>query len=53
MGEGFEPFQRKRQMRTALVIGDGVDFVHDYGFNVAQNGPALFSGQAECKAIPE
>ncbi len=40
-GERFEAFERKREMRAALVVGDGVDFVHDHGANGAQQFPAL------------
>ena len=30
----FQAFERKRQMRAALVVGDGVNFVHDHRFDV-------------------
>ena len=36
-------------MCAALVVGYGVDFVHDYGFDVAKNGSALFRGQQNVK----
>ncbi len=35
--ERFEPFERQRQVRAALVVGHGVDFVDDDRFDVAQN----------------
>ena len=41
VGKRVEPFERKRQMRAALVVGDGVDFVHDHRLDVAQDLPAL------------
>ena len=32
-------------MRAALIVGDGVDLVHDHRFDVAQDGAALFGRQ--------
>ena len=32
-GESVEAFERKREMRAALVVGDGVDFVDDHGLH--------------------
>ena len=37
----FEPFERERKMRAALVVGDGVNFVHDDRLDGAQNFAAL------------
>src|SRR5947207_15370014 len=31
----FQAFKRDREMSSALIIGDGMDLVHNYGFNVA------------------
>ena len=45
--QGFEPLERKREMSAALVVGDGVDFVHDHGLDVAQDGAALFGGEQD------
>ena len=45
--QGFEAFERKRQMRAALVVGDGVNFVHDYGVHAAQNGAAFLRRQQD------
>src|SRR5882757_5543031 len=42
MRQRLKSLERKREMRAALVIGYGVNFVHDYGFHVPQDGPALF-----------
>src|SRR5580658_3211771 len=44
-GYRFEAFQRKGEVRTALVVGDGVDFVHDQGANGAQQFPAFPGGE--------
>ena len=33
-GDGFQPLERERQMRTALGGNEGVDFVDDDGFDV-------------------
>ena len=35
-----EALQREREVRAALVVGDGVDFVHDDGLDIAQDGAA-------------
>ena len=51
IGQRFQPLQRKRQMRAALVVGDGVDFVDDDGFDIAQNRAALFRGQQNVKRL--
>ena len=37
----FEPFERERQMRAALVVGDRVNFIHDHRAHRAQNFAAL------------
>ena len=44
-----QPFERNRQVRSALIVGDRVDFVDDDRFDIAQNGPALFRGQQDVK----
>ena len=49
--EMFEPFERKRKVRAAFVIGDGVDFVHDYGFNIAQNLSAALGCEQNIKRL--
>ncbi len=45
--QGFEPLERKRQMRAAFIVGDGVDFIHDHGFDVAQDGAASLGGEQD------
>ena len=39
--EQLQPLERKRQVRAALVVGDGVNFVHDHRLDIAQNLAAL------------
>src|SRR4029077_2705669 len=46
IGESFEPFERKREVRTALIVRDGVNFVDDYGFDGFQN-LAAFRGREQ------
>ena len=41
MSQRFQPFERQREMRAALVVGHGVDFVHDHGLDIAQDRAAL------------
>ena len=45
--QGFEAFERERQMRAALIVGDGVNFVDDHGFHAAQDGAAFFRRQQD------
>ena len=33
----FQPFEREREVRAALVVGDRVDFVDDHGLHIAQD----------------
>ena len=51
MSQSFQPLQRKRQMRAALVVGHGVDFVDDDGLDIAQNGAASFRRQQDVKRL--
>ena len=34
--ESVEAFEREGEMRAALVVGDGVDLIDDYGADVAE-----------------
>jgi hypothetical protein len=43
----LQTLQREREMRAALVVGHGVDFVHDHGFDIAQDGAASFRRQQD------
>ncbi len=47
----FQPFQRKRQVRAAFVVCHGVDFIHNHGLNMAQEGTAFFRGQQDVKRL--
>ena len=49
MRERIQPFERQRQVRAALVVGDGVDFIHDHRLDVAQNLPALLRREQDVK----
>ena len=51
IGQRLQPLQRERQVRAALVVGDGVDFVHDDGLDIAQNRAALFRGQQDVERL--
>ena len=51
MRQRFQPLQRQRKMHAALVVGDGVNLVHDHGFNIAQDGAALFRRQQDVKRL--
>ena len=46
-GERIEPRQRQRQMRAALVVRDGVNFVDDHGRGGSQHFRATFPRSAE------
>ncbi len=43
LGEMLQPFERKREMRAALVVGDGVNFIHDHRFDTLFRISRLFS----------
>ncbi len=45
--ESFEPLERKRQMRAAFIVGDGMDFIHDHRFDIAQDGAAALGRQKD------
>ena len=51
ISQRLQPLQRKRQVRAALVVGHGVDFVDDDGFDIAQNRAALFRGQQNVERL--
>ena len=46
-----KPLQRERQVRAALVVGDGVDLVDDYGLDIAQNGAAAVCGEQNVERL--
>src|SRR5262249_38140389 len=43
----LQSFQRKCEMSSTLVIGDGVDFIDDYSFDFAQDGTTLLGGEQD------
>jgi len=50
-GQRFQPLQRKRQMHAALVVGHGVNFVHNHGLDIAQDGAALLRRQQDVERL--
>ena len=46
-----QPLQRERQVRAALVVGDGVNFVHDDRLDVAQDGAAAVGGEQDVQRL--
>ena len=42
MREHVQALQRDGQMRATLVVGNGMDLVHDHGLDIAQQLAALF-----------
>jgi hypothetical protein len=51
VSQSLEAFERQRQMRSALVICDGVDLINDYRFNVAEDRTALIRRQQNVKRL--
>ena len=39
--EPFQPFQRQRQVRAALIVGNRVNLIHNHRLDRFQNFPAL------------
>src|SRR2546430_16749536 len=37
MRQRFQSFQREREMSAAFIVSHGVDFIHDYSFDIAQD----------------
>ncbi len=50
--ERFEPFERQREMRAALVVRDGVNFVDDHRLHDCAAVRGFLRPSAKCKAIP-
>ena len=44
VGKGVEARERESEMRAALVVGDGVDFIDDDGAYVFRRASARFLG---------
>jgi hypothetical protein len=49
--ERVEPLERQRQVRAALVAGDGVDLVHDHRARQRQRAPAPLRGQQDVERL--
>ena len=49
-GQGLQPLERNRQVCAALVVGHRVNFVHDDGFDIAQDARGCFPRSAGCRA---
>jgi hypothetical protein len=50
-GERFQPLQRKGEMDAALVVGHGVNFVHNHSLNITQDGAALFRREQDVERL--
>ena len=51
IGERFQSFQRKRQVRSPLVIRDGMDFIHDHRFDGPENLAAFLRGEQNVQRL--
>ena len=51
MSQRFQPFERKHQMRPALVVGHSVDLIDNHCLDVAQNRAALVGRQQNVKRL--
>jgi hypothetical protein len=49
LGECLESFQRKRQVRPAFVLSDGMDFVHDHRLGRLEKTPATLRRKQNIK----
>ena len=46
-GQRVQTLQREREMRPALVAGDGVDLVHDHGAGAGEHGASALAGEED------
>ena len=51
IGQRFQSFQREREMSAAFVVSHGVDFIHDYSFDIAQDCAASFRCQQNVQGL--
>ena len=51
VGQGAQPLYREGQVGTALVVGDGVDFVEYDGMNVFQSPAPALGGQQDVQGL--
>ena len=49
--EGVEAFERQGEVGTALVVGDGVDFVDDDGADAAEIFPGFAGGEKDVERL--
>src|ERR1051326_2813742 len=49
--QSFQAFERKRQVRAALVIRNGMYLINDHGFDIPQDGAALFRGEQNVQRL--
>src|SRR6202030_2317114 len=45
IGKRFEPFERKREVRAALIVRDGVNFIDDHSLDGFQNLATFRGGE--------
>src|SRR5919106_1044400 len=50
-GDGLEPLEREREVRAALVAGQGVDLVEDDRLHRGEGGPRPFGGQVQVQRL--
>src|ERR1022692_4653370 len=46
-----KPLEREREVCAALVIGDGVNLIHDYGLDIVQDGAAAVGGEQNVERL--
>src|SRR5262249_49408596 len=50
-GQSFQPLERNGEVRTALVIRNGVNFVDDDSFDIVEDAAAFFCGQQDVERL--
>ena len=51
VSQRLQPLQRKRQMHAPFVVGHGVNFIHNHGLHIAQDGAALLRRQQNVERL--
>jgi hypothetical protein len=49
--QSVQPLQREREVRAALVVGDGVNLIHDHGAHAGEVLAALAGGQQQVERL--
>ena len=49
--EGFQPFERERQVRATLIVSDGMDLIDDHGFDIVQDGSASLGRKQDVERL--